>query len=301
SEYYTVRGEEQDKQFLTGLNSPTWREWAAEAQQWQDDDKDGEGPGPMEVDSVSLEDVRSGESWVSSSFFGGSTGAEVLFSLDGAEATEGTLTQPMTGEALNKGWESTEPVSATHNLSSTGAVAQASPHLWRADLPTALEPGEHTVEVTATDRYGATYTDSFTFTVEDGNGADDADDAADGTAAGETDSEQPRSCRLRVAPSRGVAPSHGVVPPPLPRGSPAPLTGYALSRSTRSHLCGVRSTVRVHTCLCRPFCRISAHRVEGAERHGVEGEGEGEAAERRPRGLSGCRGPSGGPARPSTG
>src|SRR5699024_6031517 len=189
SEYYTVRGEEQDKQFLTGLNSPTWREWAAEAQQWQDDDKDGEGPGPMEVDSVSLEDVRSGESWVSSSFFGGSTGAEVLFSLDGAEATAGTLTQPMTGEALNKGWEFTEPVSATHNLSSTGAVAQASPHLWRADLPTDLEPGEHTVEVTATDRYGATYTDSFTFTVEDGNGADDADDADDGEAAGETDSE----------------------------------------------------------------------------------------------------------------
>ena len=189
SEYYTVRGEEQDKQFLTGLNSPTWREWAAEAQQWQDDDKDGEGPGPMEVDSVSLEDVRSGESWVSSSFFGGSTGAEVLFSLDGAEATEGTLTQPMTGEALNKGWEFTEPVSATPNLSSTGAGAQASPHLWRADLPTDLEPGEHTVEVTATDRYGATYTDSFTFTVEDGNGADDADDADDGEAAGETDSE----------------------------------------------------------------------------------------------------------------
>lgn len=166
SEFYTVRGESQDKQFLTGLNSPTWREWADEAKKWQDDDKAGEGPGPMDVSSVSVEDVQSGESWVSSSFFGGSTDASVTFSLDGAEAAEGTHTQPATGETLNKGWEFTETVSATHNLSSTGSVAQSSPHLWRFDLPEDLEAGEHTVEVTGTDRYGATYTDSFTFTVE---------------------------------------------------------------------------------------------------------------------------------------
>lgn len=166
SEYYTVRGESQDKQFLTGINSPTWREWAEEAQQWQDDDKAGEGPGPIETDSVSMEDVRSGDSWIASSFFGGSTGAEVLFALDGGEQESGTLTQPATGEALNSGWEFTETVSATHNLSSDGSVAQASPHLWRFDLPADLEAGEHTVEITATDRYGATYTDSLTFTVE---------------------------------------------------------------------------------------------------------------------------------------
>lgn len=166
SEYYTVRGESQDEQFLTGINSPTWRDWAAEARQWQDDDKAGEGPGPMEINAVSLEDVRSGQSWVSSSFFGGSTDSEVRFSLDGAPATGGTLTQPATGEALNKGWEFTETVSATHNLSNTGAVAQASPHLWRFDLPEDLEAGEHTVEITATDRYGKTYTDSFTFDVD---------------------------------------------------------------------------------------------------------------------------------------
>lgn len=166
SEYYTVRGETQDKQFLTGLNSPTWREWAAEAKQWQDDDKEGEGPGPMDVTSVSLEDVRSGDSWISSSFFGGSTAAEVSFALDGGEQAPGTLTQPATGEALNKGWEFAEPVSTTHNLSSNGSIAQASPHLWRLDLPSDLEAGEHTVEVTGTDRYGKSYTDSLTFTVE---------------------------------------------------------------------------------------------------------------------------------------
>lgn len=169
SEYYTVRGESRDKQILTGINSPTWRDWAAQAQQWQDDDKAGEGPGPMETSSVSLEDVRSGESWVASSFFGGSTDSEVRFSLDGEPATSGALTQPATGEALNKGWEFTETVSATHNLSSTGAVAQSSPHLWRFDLPENLEAGEHTVETTATDRYGKAFKDSFTFGVVAGS------------------------------------------------------------------------------------------------------------------------------------
>ena len=166
TEYYTVRGEPQDKQFLTGINSPTWRTWAEEAQQWQDDDRAGEGPGPIATDTVSLEDVRSGESWISSSFFAGSTAADVTFSLDGADAAAGTHTQPATGEALNKGWEFTDPVSATHNLSSSGAMAQASPHIWQLALPTDLEAGEHTVEVTGTDRYGVTYTDTLTFTVE---------------------------------------------------------------------------------------------------------------------------------------
>ena len=49
---------------------------------------------------------------------------------------------------------------------SSGAMAQASPHMWQLALPTDLEAGEHTVEVTGTDRYGVTYTDTFTFTVE---------------------------------------------------------------------------------------------------------------------------------------
>ena len=170
SEYYTVRGEPLDKQFLTGINSPTWREWAAEAKQWQDDDKAGEGPGPIATDTVSLEDVRSGESWISTSFFAGSTAADVTLSLDGDAAVAGTHTQPATGEALNKGWAFTDPVSATHNLSSSGSVAQASPHVWQFDLPSDLAAGEHTVEVTGTDRYGKTYTDTLTFTVEDSAG-----------------------------------------------------------------------------------------------------------------------------------
>lgn len=45
-------------------------------------------------------------------------------------------------------------------------MAQASPRIWQFALPTDLEAGEHTAEVTGTDRYGVTYTDTLTFTVE---------------------------------------------------------------------------------------------------------------------------------------
>lgn len=42
--YYTVRGEEQDHQQLIGVNSPSWRKWAEDAQKWQDNDKQGDAP-----------------------------------------------------------------------------------------------------------------------------------------------------------------------------------------------------------------------------------------------------------------
>ncbi|HIW91769.1 MAG TPA: calcineurin-like phosphoesterase C-terminal domain-containing protein [Candidatus Corynebacterium avicola] len=164
SNYYTVRNEDQDHQFLTGVNSPAWREWAADAQEWQDNDKAGEAPEEINPLEVSREDLAGGESYLTTSFFGGSTEATVDVELDGnSESAE--LTQPAEGEALNQGWEYTETISATHNLSSTGNVEQASPHVWRLALPEDLEAGEHTANITGTDRYGQTTTQSVTFTV----------------------------------------------------------------------------------------------------------------------------------------
>lgn len=164
SEYYTVRNEKQDHQFLTGINSPTWHTWAEKAQQWQDSDKQGDAPEQIDPLEVSLKDVASGGSYLTTSFFGGSTAADVQVTIDG-EAVDAEHTQPAEGEALNKGWEYTETVSATHNLSSSGNVAQASPHVWRAALPEGLAPGEHTAEVTGTDRYGRQTSQTVTFTV----------------------------------------------------------------------------------------------------------------------------------------
>lgn len=168
SEYYTVRNEEQDHQFLTGINSPTWRTWAEDAQQWQDNDKQGDAPEQIDPLEVSQQDVVDGGSYLTTSFFGGSTGADVQVTIDG-ETVDAEHTQPTEGEALNKGWEYTETVSATHNLSSSGNVAQASPHVWRVALPASLAPGEHTAEVTGTDRYGRQTSQTVTFTVTEDN------------------------------------------------------------------------------------------------------------------------------------
>lgn len=165
SGYYTVRNESTDHQFLTGVNSPSWREWAADAQAWQDNDKQGEAPADVDPLTVSRADLASGESWLTTSFYGGSTDATVTMSVDGGEAVEAQHTQPAEGESLNEGWEFTETVSATHNLSNDGNVAQASPHVWRAALPEDLEVGEHTAEITGTDAFGQTWTDTVTFTV----------------------------------------------------------------------------------------------------------------------------------------
>lgn len=168
SEYYTVRNENQEHQFLTGINSPAWREWATRAQAWQDNDQMGEAPEEINPLEVTRQDVQSGDSYLMTSFFGGSTDADVQVSIDG-KTSPAEHTQPAQGEPLNEGWEYTETISATHNLSSTGSVDQSSPHVWRLALPEDLEAGEHTAEVTGTDRYGQTTTESVTFTVtEDG-------------------------------------------------------------------------------------------------------------------------------------
>jgi len=165
SEYYTVRNEPVDRQFLTGINSPAWRAWAQAHQQWKDDGETGPAPAPVPTDAVSAEDLPGGEAWLATSFFGGSTDAEVQVSIDGGAPVAAEHTQPATGEALNVGWEFTETVSGSHNLVTGGALGRSSSHLWRIALPTDLEPGEHTAEITATDRYGRAYSTTPTFTV----------------------------------------------------------------------------------------------------------------------------------------
>lgn len=168
SSYYTVRNESSDRQLLSGVNSPAWRDWAEEFQQWLEDGRDGEAPAIVPTDSVSRSDLATGESWLATSFFGGSTDAEVTVSIDGGEATPADHTQPANGEALNVGWEFTETVSGTHNLVSDAALTRASSHLWRLALPADLEAGAHTAAITATDRYGQQYTETIDFTVTDG-------------------------------------------------------------------------------------------------------------------------------------
>lgn len=170
--YYTVRNEDKDHQQLIGVNSPAWREWAEKAQKWQDNDKQGDAPEKINPLEVSAEDVATGETWLTSSFFGGSTSSKVNVSIapkegDGeATSIEAEHTQPAKGEALTEGWEYTDPISATHNLSEDGNVGKASPHLWRAQLPKDLKPGTYVATVEGVDNYGKTNTQEVLFTVK---------------------------------------------------------------------------------------------------------------------------------------
>ncbi|MEL7027526.1 MAG: phosphoesterase, partial [Pseudomonadota bacterium] len=44
-------------------------------------------------------------------------------------------------------------------------LSDNSVHLWRVDLPETLPNGVHLMEITATDRHGQTFTESYTFEV----------------------------------------------------------------------------------------------------------------------------------------
>ncbi|MCM1012122.1 calcineurin-like phosphoesterase C-terminal domain-containing protein [Brevibacterium sp. XM4083] len=165
SERYTVRGESPDHQLLLGVNSPSWRAWAQEAQEAQDAETTDEAPAPFSEKVVTRSDLRAGETWLTSSFLAGSSDARVEVSIDGAAPVVAEHTQPGRGEALRKGWEYTDPYTATRNLTTSGNVGQTSSHLWRAPLPGDLDLGTHSAQVTGTDRYGRSFTETVRFTV----------------------------------------------------------------------------------------------------------------------------------------
>lgn len=164
SEYYTARNQPRSKQTLTGIYSYSWDSWARAAEEWQDNGRVGEAPEEFDTSTLALADVQSRRSAVMTSFFGGSTAATVDFSLDGAPAVRGALTQPA-GDPLGVGWQHSEVVSTTHHLVHGGTLYYSSPHLYRFELPDDLTVGEHVVEISATDRYGVVSTERFEFTV----------------------------------------------------------------------------------------------------------------------------------------
>lgn len=165
SERYTVRNESDDHQLLLGVNSPQWRDWAQKAQEWQDADKEGEAPEAVSERVVTRDDLKQGDSWLTSSFLAGTSDARVEVSFDGKAPRQSEHTQPGKGEALAKGWEFTDPYTASQNLRTSGSVGQSSSHLWRTEIPSDLDLGTHSAEVTGTDRYGRDFTKTVRFTV----------------------------------------------------------------------------------------------------------------------------------------
>ena len=162
-ERYTVTGESDEVQTQLGLNSPTFRDWFDERQEWNDDPV-GEAPEldePLVLDRADLADGT----WLTTNFFMGSTGSAVEVAVDGAPAEEATRTQQMEGEDVNVGVEYADPYALAQQLVHGGSLADRTMHLWRFDLPGDLEAGAHTAEVTATDSYGREFTDVLEFEV----------------------------------------------------------------------------------------------------------------------------------------
>lgn len=166
AERYTIRGESDDLQLALGVNTPHWRDWAAQALEWRDNGQQGDAPPLGDRNMVSAEDLA-GDSWITANFFAGSTASQVEVSVDGGAPAQAEPAQPFTGEELRSGWEFSDPVAATRNLLSSGSVTRSNAHLWRLPVPSDLTPGTHSAEVTGTDAYGREFTDILRFTVVD--------------------------------------------------------------------------------------------------------------------------------------
>lgn len=163
-ERYTVTGEPDGVQTQLGLNSPTYRTWFDERQEWNDDPV-GEAP---ELEPLVLDrDDLAGGTWLTTNFFFGSTGSTVEVGLDGGPAEQAVRTQRLEGEAVNVGAEYSDPYAVSQQLVHGGSLADRTMHLWRFDLPADLAAGRHTAEVTATDAYGRAFTDTLAFEVVD--------------------------------------------------------------------------------------------------------------------------------------
>lgn len=162
-ERYTVTGEADDVQTQLGLNTPHYRQWYVTRQAWN---RSKVGPAPELGDPlvVSKADLA-GTSWLTTNFWMGATGSTVEVSLDGAPARPAVRTQQMDGEDQRVGPEWSDPYAVAEQLVHGGSVADRTTHLWRLELPQDLSVGEHVADVTATDSYGRTYTDTVTFRV----------------------------------------------------------------------------------------------------------------------------------------
>jgi hypothetical protein len=93
---------------------------------------------------VTREDLKQGETWLTSSFLAGTSDARVEVSFDGTSPKQAEHTQPGKGEALAKGWEYTDPYTASQNLRTSGNVGQSSSHLWRTEIPSKIWTWEPT-------------------------------------------------------------------------------------------------------------------------------------------------------------
>ena len=142
-----------------------------------------------DMNMLTLQDLAEG-SWVAINVWNGSKDSRVRVSIDGGEPIEAFRTQPGEGERSFWGPSYADPLALAKQSTNArvavrsteggdktagftiwrgvswkgvpgpfpfGLLTRRSNHLWRADLPSELPPGTHTMEIFTTDRYGRTF------------------------------------------------------------------------------------------------------------------------------------------------
>lgn len=99
---------------------------------------------------------RRTQAGIFANFFMGTEGDEVLYRIDGGEWKKMRYVEepdPSYVKLVNE-WDTTEELMPGRRSSNP----VASEHLWRGNIPTNLELGEHEIEIKATDMFGKTHT-----------------------------------------------------------------------------------------------------------------------------------------------
>lgn len=155
---FTATGRPQSDQMSLGLNTPAYRTW------FEANRRKVGSAAPL-VDPLTVPRAELASTWLTSNVWAGGAGTDVQVSIDGARPASAQRTQQLLGETRRVGSAFSDPAAAQEQLVHGGSVAESTGHLWRFDLPRDLAPGEHTAQVTQTDRYGRSTSETLTFTV----------------------------------------------------------------------------------------------------------------------------------------
>jgi hypothetical protein len=203
-ETYVRFGGTADEQMHVSFNTPRFREWAellfayTEIYEMPSDILPPVTVNDLGDMSMLTVDDLAGGTWVTVNVWNGSRESTVSVSIDDGAPIMAARTQPGDGEDSLWGVEYTDPYAVARQATqgrisvrsvqggeatagfttgrgdrwegvagpfSADLLTRRSSHLWRADLPTELSVGMHTLEVVTVDRYGRTFRDSSTFEV----------------------------------------------------------------------------------------------------------------------------------------
>ncbi len=200
---YYAFGYDADEQLHASFNTPRFRDWAEDILAYADLYGPSDVLPPVTINDLGDMNMLSradleGGTHVAVNVWNGSKESTVTVSINGGAALEATRTQAGEGEAKLIGPEFADPLALSKQAtqgrmtfrSASGGddtagfqtwkgtewkgvagplqswmLSKSSSHLWRLDLPADLPVGAHTILVSATDRYGRTFTDTVMFEV----------------------------------------------------------------------------------------------------------------------------------------